>query len=307
MNRLERSWQLFKTSLFIMKRNQRLVAFPVVVFFFTILILLFFLAPVVLRPTGYGYTTAQHWQAIGHSLFTQSDNPRGRTMPVGLNPVALGYLALMYFVSMFFATFFNVAFYHEILAALNGQPVSILRGMRFAVTRWQAVLMWTVFAGLVGVLIKQIERRMGLVGQIIARIIGVAWSIAAVFVIPIIVQDPSIANPVKMLKNSASILKRTWGEALVGFVGIGLISSLVMLGSMFLLIGVFAISSTLNNYWFAGVAGVIWLLAMFAFSYLTSVAGQIYKGALYLYAANGIVPEPYTQELLDSAWKFKKQ
>ena len=51
---------------------------------------------------------------------------------------------------------------------------------------------------------------------------------------------------------------------------------------------------------------MIWFLTMFAFSYLASVAGQIYKGALYLYAANGIVAEPYTQELLDSAWKFKK-
>jgi len=45
---------------------------------------------------------------------------------------------------------------------------------------------------------------------------------------------------------------------------------------------------------------------MFVLSYLTSLAGQIYKGALYLYAASGVVPEPYSQEMLDSAWKFKK-
>jgi len=51
---------------------------------------------------------------------------------------------------------------------------------------------------------------------------------------------------------------------------------------------------------------VLWLVAMFVLSYLTSLAGQIYKGALYLYAASGVVPEPYSQEMLDSAWKFKK-
>ena len=48
------------------------------------------------------------------------------------------------------------------------------------------------------------------------------------------------------------------------------------------------------------------LVAMFVLSYLTSLAGQIYKGALYLYASSGVVPEPYNQEMLDSAWKFKK-
>jgi hypothetical protein len=39
---------------------------------------------------------------------------------------------------------------------------------------------------------------------------------------------------------------------------------------------------------------------------LTSVASQVYKGALYLYAAEGIVVEPYSQEMLEMAWKFKK-
>ena len=53
-------------------------------------------------------------------------------------------------------------------------------------------------------------------------------------------------------------------------------------------------------------AGVCWLLALFAWAYLTSVASQIYKGALYLYAAEGVVAEPYNQDLLEMAWKYKK-
>ena len=65
-------------------------------------------------------------------------------------------------------------------------------------------------------------------------------------------------------------------------------------------------SIMLNNYWLLAIAGVLWLVAMFVLSYLTSLAGQIYKGALYLYASSGVVPEPYNQEMLDSAWKFKK-
>jgi len=75
---------------------------------------------------------------------------------------------------MFFATFFNVAFYHEILVALAGQSVSIIRGLKFAGTKWKAVLMWALFAGLVGLIIRQLEERLSFVGRIIARFIGIA-------------------------------------------------------------------------------------------------------------------------------------
>ena len=79
-----------------------------------------------------------------------------------------------------------------------------------------------------------------------------------------------------------------------------------MLTSLVLLIGVLFVSIALNNFWIIAIAGVLWLFAMFAWSYLTSVASQVYKGALYLYAAEGVIPEPYNCELLDQAWKFKK-
>lgn len=307
MSKFQRSWRLFKSSLTIMTKNKQLLVFPIVVFFFTILIMLFFLAPVVLRPTGYAITTSQHWEAISHSLFTHTEDAHGRTVQSGLTPAAMGYLAFMYLVSMIFATFFNVAFYHEILAALRGEAVSIQGGLKFACTRWKAILMWSLFAGLVGLIIQQIEQRLSFVGRIFARLLGMAWSIASVFVIPSIVQDEQNTNPIQMLKNSASILKRTWGEALIGYVGMSLASGLILLASIVLLIGALVGSIVLNNYWLIGVVGVLWVLAMFVLSYLTSVAGQIYKGALYLYAANGIVPEPYSQEMLDSAWKFKKE
>ena len=306
IGKFKRSWLLFKSSLAIMAANRRLLVFPVVVFLFTMLILLFFLAPVGLRPTGYSYASAQHWQAISHSLFSETTDANGRVVESGLTPGAMIYLAFMYFVSMFCATFFNVAFYHEILAALGGEPVSIGRGLKFAGTRLKAILMWTLFAGLVGLIIQQLEQRLSFVGRIIARFIGMAWSIAAVFVIPIIVRDEQNANPVKLLKNSAGILKRTWGEALIGYAGISLASGLILFVSLIGLFGSLALCIALNNYWLIVIVGVLWLLGMFVLSYLSSVAGQIYKCALYLYAAEGIVSEPYSAEMLNAAWKFKK-
>ena len=305
--KFQRSWLLLKSSLSILARNKPLLVFPVVIFSLTVVIVLFFLAPAVFRPTGYSYTQPEHWQAISHSLFTQSKEAAGQhRSQFGFTPAAIAYLALLYFVSLFFATFFNVAFYNEILAALSGQTVSIGRGLKFACTRWKAVLMWTLFAGLVGLIIKTIEQRLELVGRIIARFLGLAWSIAAVFVIPIIVREEESTNPVNTLRKSAGILKNTWGEALIGYVGLSFANMLVMITSLVLLIGALFVSIALSNFWILAIVGVLWLFAMFAWSYLTSVASQVYKGALYLYAAEGVIPEPYNRELLDLAWKFKK-
>jgi hypothetical protein len=306
-NKFQRSWSLLKSSLSVIARNKQLLVFPILIFSLTVVIVLFFLAPAVFRPTGYSYTQPEHWQAISHSLFTQSEDAAGpNRSQVGLTRAGFAYLALLYFVSVFFATFFNVAFYNEILAALSGQTVSIGRGIKFACTRWKAVLMWTLFAGLVGLIIKAIEQRLEVVGRILARFIGLAWSIASVFVIPIIVREEQGANPLNLLKKSAGILKRTWGEALIGYAGLAFANTLILLGSVGLLMGALVVSFALENFWFIAITGVLWLFALLAWSYVTSVASQVYKGALYLYAAEGVVAEPYNQEMLDMAWKFKK-
>lgn len=123
MSKFKRSWLLFKSSMSIMMQNRQLLVFPIVVFLFTMLIVLFFLAPVVLRPTGYSFVSTQHWQTISRSLFIESTDANGRAVET-LSSFAIGYLAVMYFISMFFATFFNVAFYHEILAALHAMESS---------------------------------------------------------------------------------------------------------------------------------------------------------------------------------------
>src|ERR1043166_3787296 len=302
MSKFQRSWMLFKSSVSVIARNKQLLVFPIVIFVCTVVIVLFFLAPPLLRPTGYPYLPAQHWQAIYHSIFTQSANSGGQGgSQMAFPPAAAAYLVFLYFVSMFIATFFNVAFYHEILAALGGQPVDIGRGLKFAGTKLGAILMWTLFAGLVGLLIKALERRLELVGRIIARLLGLAWSVAAVFAIPVIVREEHGINPVAMLQKSAGLLKRTWGEALIGYAGLTFANVLILFGSLLVLGVAVAASIVLTNFWILVPVVVLWLVAVFAWSYVTSVASQIFKGALYLYAAEGTIPQPYNQEMLDQA------
>jgi hypothetical protein len=304
MNKFERSWMLFKSSLNVILKNKELLIFPIVTSIATVVILLFFFAPAALWPTGHSYFSAEHWHALA-GMYFQPAKVRGHD-GFGPTPIAAAYTIFLYFVSMFVATFFNVAFYNEILAALNGESVSLSRGLKFACSRWQAIVMWTLFAGLIGLIIKAIERRFKIVGVIVARLLGAAWSIAAVFVIPVIVRDTETNNPLVMLKKSVGTVKQMWGEGLIGYIGIGAINSIVMLCSMVLIGGAVAVSTQLHNFWLLGFVVAGWLVSMMIWSYLMNVAGLVYKGALYLYAAQGIVSEPYDQQMLDSAWRRKK-
>ncbi len=307
-SRFQRSWMLFKSSVRVIQENRKLLVFPIVIAVCTLVITLFFVAPAVLRPTGHGYAEAAHWQSIGDSLFTPGAPAEdGQPSNPGLTPAAMGYLALLYFVSMFLATFFNVAFYNEILAALSGRPVSIRRGLRFATTRWKGILVWSLFAGVVGLIIKAIEEKLDFVGRMVARLIGLAWSVTSIFAIPVLVREERSVNPVALLRTSAGMLKRTWGEALIGYAGLTFGNLLIALGSVLLLGGAVTASIMLQNAWIIAVVGALWLVGLLAWIYLTSVASHVYKCALFLFASDGVVAAPYDPAMLQSAWKFKKK
>ena len=307
MGKFQRSWMLFRTSLSVIFNHKQLIVFPIVISALMVVIVLFFMAPVALMPTGHSVLTVEHWQAVGHALFVENGiNDSGRPA-VRLSSGAMVYLVFLYMVSMFVATFFNVAFYHEILEALQGDDVSLVRGLQFAVTRLVPIFMWSLLAGVVGLIIKNMEQRFGLLGKLMVRLIGVAWSIASVFAIPIIVQDDEAVNPLSTLKKSAEILKRTWGEALIGYVGLSFATGIIVMASVVVLVAAIFASIAINNLWLMGISIVVWFIGLLAFIYMSNLAGQVYKGALYLYAADGTIAIPYDQEMLDGAWKYKSR
>jgi hypothetical protein len=336
ITKFKQSWQLFKASITVTLKHRKLLWFPVLTVIATCMIALFFLSamaiPIVLHDTGYHLNQKKHWLALkDHYLPAPAAQPKprdpaaGASQPLRLlftgrstavdesgHPVAAqgfpwGSLCLLviYFVSMFLATFFNVAFYSEIIAALNGKGVSFRRGLSTARSRLPSIFAWSVLAGLVGWLIRNIEQRLPLAGRIMVGLIGMAWSIAAVFAIPVIIQEQPMRNPLKILRQSAMTLKRTWGEGLIGYVGFSAGSVVIFLASLLPLLLAGALALLFQSTWLIVIAGVIWFLGLLGMAYISSVAGHVYRCALYLYAAEGVVPEPYNQELLDMAWKVK--
>jgi hypothetical protein len=324
MNKIKRSGRLLKAAFAVLFREKKLLLFPAIATGLAGVAALFFIVPIVLYPTGHSFFSAAHWRALAElaAPWFQPGHPSpGQPMLVGKTGTLMLFtghwwvapiLAVAYFVSMFLATFCNVAFYHEIMQALNGDAVSIRRGFRFAKSRWQAVLLWSLFAGLIGYLINAIEERIGFLGRIITSALGFAWSVACIFIIPTLVRDEQTVNPVKLLRHSAGTLKRTWGELVIGFAGMELAFGFaaLLLVVVALLTGGVATSLTCwgfhwSQWWILPVVIAEWLSLALVLGLIGSVVNPVYRCALYVYATEGVIPDTFDQELLDSAWKVK--
>ncbi|HEY0457289.1 MAG TPA: DUF6159 family protein [Verrucomicrobiae bacterium] len=308
MTKFRNSWFLFKSSMRVIFENKKLLVFPIVTFLGTCVIILFFLVPISLWPTGFHLNQPEHWKAVSQlfvTMKTTAGTAGGYHSESAVNPLGFALGAILYFISMFLTTFFNVAFFHEILFGLKGHPVSLGRGFSFAVSKLSSILLWSLFAGAIGFIIKMLEQRVDLIGRIILRFIGIAWSVASVFAIPVLITEPG-RNPLAILRKSAETLKQTWGESLIGYVGVQFGGLLIMLLSFVCLGGAIALSVALNTFWIFAIALVFWLLGLMVFGYLSGVASQVYRCALYIYATEGQIPAPYNQEMLALAWKVKK-
>jgi hypothetical protein len=166
--------------------------------------------------------------------------------------------------------------------------------------------LWSLLAGLVGLLIRVIEERMAFVGRLLAGLIGLAWSVASVFAIPILARDETLSNPFAVLSKSARTIKATWGEMLTGYVGLRGANILVLWASILFWVAVGAGAYFLSNAWVLLIAFVPWIRAVIAYGYLASIANRVYLCALYLYASEGVVPGQFEASMMNMGWKEKK-
>src|SRR6516225_865168 len=125
--KLNRSSQLFKSSVAVLRMHPKLLVFPILTALLTLVIALFFLGPVI------ALLLAPHWL---------QNTP--------CQPVVSLFFAGLYLLNMFLATLSSVAFNSEIMEALAGRPVSIRHGIEAACVRWKSVLLWSLLAGTVG-------------------------------------------------------------------------------------------------------------------------------------------------------------
>ncbi|MGA9729622.1 MAG: DUF6159 family protein, partial [Candidatus Acidiferrales bacterium] len=144
-----------------------------------------------------------------------------------LNSVLIwGAILVFYVVNYVVIVFFNVALISAVSERLAGRPATLRGGVARAWERKNKVVQWAFLAATVGVILRMLESRLGVIGRLITKVLGAAWALASYFVAPVLAFED--LGPVDALKRSARMFRETWGEELVSQFSMGFI--FVLLG-----------------------------------------------------------------------------
>lgn len=271
-DRLSNGWTLAMNSFKVLKENKQLIIFPILSSISLVLVMGSFVL-VFLGINGWPGEAAEDSSNLSYYV----------------------YMFLFYLVNYFVVVFFNMALIHCTRLYFRGEEVSINAGLRFSLSRIGTIFTWSVFAATVGTILRIIQEESGIIGKIITGLIGIVWSIATFFVVPIIAYEN--LGPIAAFKRSAQMMKQKWGESLGANFSFALIQFLAMI---VLIIPCFIIGSTVNLY--LGIA--LGLMGAFIISAIFSAAQTIFVSAVY----HNINDEPakhFNQQMIDGLFQKK--
>lgn len=209
-------------------------------------------------------------------------------------------LLVYYLVTFFIVNFFQTGVLVIASARFKGENASFSDGMREATNNSGKLFMWSLVSATVGVILQIIADRFKFVGRIVAWIFGAAWQILTYFSLPaLVIGKKSIRDS---FKESAMVIRKTWGEAIIVNLGVGLYFGIVILVAALVSIVIVVTSPSLITF---VVVGVLFFLFVMALCIISSTLSIIFKLALYEYARTGIVPASFSPELVQNAVKSK--
>jgi len=263
MSRFQTSWEIAKRSWAVLRSDKTLAWFPVLSAIGSLLVI-----------------------GVLGGLFAVAgidDSSTGSTLqPFGWVLIVVAYLALA-----MVQTYFLAGLVAGADQRLRGQNSTVRSALDIANSRLHRLLPWAVVTATVTMILQAIEERFGVIGTIVARLVGLAWNLVTFLVVPILVlEDLGVGDA---LKRSKDLFKKTWGENVIGQFGLGAVGFLLMIPGL-ILIGIGVAIGTAGIIIF-GAVGVIWLLAS---AVVVSALSGIYRTALYHYAAHGEVPGEFS-------------
>jgi len=283
MGKFARSWALMRSSAHILSQDKELMLFPLLAGLASLAVVATFAWPVIAM--------------IG----THHADFEGQRR--GVSPLFMLVGFAFYFVQYAVAIFFNTALASAALIRLDGGDPTLRDGLRLAMGKLPNILGYALIAATVGIILRMLQERLGFVGRIVAGVLGFGWTVATFLVVPVLAAQD--IGPVDAVKQSTSLLKRTWGENLIGNAGIGLAGGVLTLCliavSALLFFGAVATHSVALMI-AVGVAGVIALVGLTLFQ---SAMHGVYSAALYRFAEEGDPGQGFDRALLESAFRQK--
>ncbi len=274
MGKFSNTWSLMNASWQVLEKDKEIVVFPLISGICCLVVIATFAIPLIVSGG---------WQ------------PPNRNASTNAQIVYYAMLFLFYFCNYFVIVFFNGATIACATIRMEGGDPTIADGLRAAAARLPLIIGWALISSTAGIILRVIEDRSEKLGQFIAGLLGMAWTVASFLVIPILVIEQK--DPITALKESSAILKKTWGEQLIGNFSFGLVFFLLCVPAFIFVVLGFMTGS--GSGMIAGIGlAVIYLIGL---ALIQSTLRAIFQAALYLYARDGRVPPGFRADLLTSA------
>jgi Family of unknown function (DUF6159) len=204
-------------------------------------------------------------------------------------------LALLYFLGHGVASFFSAGLTCEALRALRGQPISLAGGLGCAASRLGAIAAYAVIESTVGLVLRAVER-IGPrpVGSWLKMLLGDTWSLLSYLALPVLIAERR--GGYDSLRRSSELMRRTWCHTAVSEFGVRLLGThlvVVLIGICLLLARVIK-----DPFALAVVIGLFLASVM-----VVATLHAIYRAALYIFAAEGAVPDEFDTPEIHAVWR----
>jgi hypothetical protein len=279
--KLSNSWQLVKASAAVLQADKELLLFPIISAVLSLLVVVTFAVPAILA----GVLTSGYFD--------------GTAVP------AIGYAAvLLFYVVQYFVIFFcNTALVGAALIRLRGGDPTVADGFRIAASRVGPILGYALIAATVGMVLRAISERSGVLGRLVVGIVGFAWSLATFLVVPVLVVED--VGPIEAVQRSASYLRKTWGEQIAGNLGMGLAFGLISLGTLAAGVLLLMAAAATESVALIILVAACMLLAFVGIALISSALSGVYAAAVYRYAAEGQADGFFTPAMVRGAFRAK--
>jgi len=278
--RFSRSWGLIKASAGVLSKDKELLVFPLLSAVCTLVVVAAFALP------AFGMGALDGLREGG-----------------GMTPTAYLLAFLFYLVQYFVIFFFNSALVGAAMIRLDGGDPTLRDGLRIASSKALPILGYAAIAATVGMILRAIQERAGFLGKLVAGFLGVAWTLASFLVVPVLVSRN--IGPIDAVKESAVLLKKTWGENLIGQGGVGLVFGLVFFGLIIVGGGAIIAAATTGNGVLIGLVVALIIIALLLAGLVQAALSGIYSAALYRYAVGAGDSQGFDAQLLGQAFRTK--
>ena len=216
-------------------------------------------------------------------------------MPVLDEPADGLVLALVYFVLHGISVFFSAALVCEALRALRGQTISVTGGLGCAASRASSLATYASIESTIGVFLGALARG-GRSSRWLQQMLGGAWALVSYLALPVLIAERR--GGYDSLRRSGELLRRTWGETALSELGFRILI-------VYFVIIVLIICLLLARLIDEPLAAAVAIALVLAFAVVASTLQAIYRAALYIYAAEGVIPDEFDTPDMHAVWHVK--